>query len=79
MPTKREIQAATLEKFIDGWKKWTPADFLESFSDNCTQTTLPFKSGTGNPKSKVELERLFPILMGTLSNFEVSPRNDLDI
>ncbi|RMZ66352.1 hypothetical protein GMOD_00005490 [Pyrenophora seminiperda CCB06] len=72
MPAPVEVQAATLEKFIEGWKGWTPEGFLASFADNCTQITLPFRNGDGKPKTKAELVGLFPILMSTLSNFKVS-------
>lgn len=72
MPTSAEVQAATLKKFIEGWRSWVPQNMLTAMSESCTQTTLPFRCGTGNPKPKAELEKLFPILMSTLTNFEVS-------
>lgn len=73
MHASAEVQAATLEKFIDGWSKWTPDDFLASWSENCTQTALPF--GSGSPThSRAELEHLFPKLMSTLTNFQVNER-----
>lgn len=65
-----EKQAATLQEFIEGWRKWTPEAFLPTFSADCTQTALPFNSGK-HTRSRKDLERLFPVLMTTLSNFEV--------
>jgi hypothetical protein len=71
MPASAEVQAATLEKWIEGWRSWVPQNMLATMSEDCTQITLPFRSGTGDPKPKAQLEKLFPILMSTLTNFQV--------
>ena len=71
MPTAAEIQAAALERFIEGWSGWTPDGFLASWSDGCTQTTLPFSSGM-KIRTRKDVEVLFPKLMSMLTNFQVS-------
>jgi hypothetical protein len=70
MPAPAETQTATLNKFIDGWKGWTPDGFLASWSEDCAQVTLPFSSGVA-PRTRAITEELFPKLMSILTNFEV--------
>ena len=71
-----EVQAATLEKFIVGWRKWTSDDFLASWSQDCTQRALPFKPDQ-LARPRVELEPLFGMLMSTLTNFRVGENSCL--
>ena len=71
MSATAEIQAATLQEFIQGWRKFTPEDFLVSWSNDCTQMALPL-SPEKPVRSRPELEHLFPILMSTLTNFQAS-------
>ncbi len=73
MPSSAEVQAATLEKFIEGWRKWTPEGFLDSWSEDCTQQNLPFSSNVP-VKTRADAEKLFPILMSLMTNFQVSGR-----
>ena len=74
--TQAAKQAATLEKFIKGWAKWTPESFLESWADGCTQQNLPF-SYKSEVKTRDTVEKLFPVLMSILTNFEVRPEHSL--
>lgn len=71
MPAAPEVQRATLERFIQGWSGWTPDGFLANWSDDCTQTTLPFTSGVPI-RTRAHTVVLFPKLMSTLTNFQVS-------
>ena len=71
MPAAAEIQAATLEQFIKGWSGWTPDGFLASWSDDCTQITLPFSSGMKH-RTRKDTQVLFPKLMSILTHFQVS-------
>ncbi|KAK3327032.1 hypothetical protein B0T19DRAFT_399941 [Cercophora scortea] len=64
------IQAAKLEKFIEGWAGWTPDGFLSTWSSTCSQITLPFSSNVP-PRDRPHVEHLFPILMSIFTNFEV--------
>lgn len=71
MPASAKIQAETLDQFVAGWKSWNPDNFLATWSKDCTQHTLPFSSGIA-PRTRADTERIFPILMSTLTNFQVS-------
>ena len=70
MPAATEVQAATLEKFIKRWGEWTP-DFLSSWSDDLTFTTLPFSYGKPT-RSREQLEPRYLLLISTLTNYQVS-------
>lgn len=79
--TAREIQAATLHRYIDGWIGWTVDGFLASWSEDCTQQALPFSSGKP-PLSRAQAEQLFPHLMSVMTDFKVyfpTPALDIDI
>ncbi|GIJ84898.1 hypothetical protein Asppvi_003749 [Aspergillus pseudoviridinutans] len=68
MPAPAEVQATTLEKFIQGWAGWAPDGFLANWSEDCTQKTLPFSSGVP-VRTCPDTEQLFPVLMFLVSNF----------
>lgn len=70
MPAATEVQAATLERFIKAWGEWTP-DFLSSWSDDLTFTTLPFSYGKPT-RSREQLEPRYLLLISTLTNYQVS-------
>jgi len=70
MPAPPEVQAATLERFIQSWIEWTPEGFLATWSEDCTQRTLPF-SFDAPIRDRAHVEKYFPILMSILSNFKV--------
>jgi hypothetical protein len=70
MPAPAEVQAATLKKFIQGWSKWTPEDFLATWSDDLTFTTLPFSYGKPT-RERAQLEPRYLMLMSTLTNYKV--------
>jgi hypothetical protein len=76
MPAPAEVQAATLEKFIQGWAGWTPDGFLANWSEDCTQKTLPFSSEVP-VRTRPDTEQLFPVLMSLMSNFTV--RNEASV
>jgi hypothetical protein len=42
MPAPAQVQAATLERFVDAWKRWNADDMIAVFADDFTQVTLPF-------------------------------------
>jgi hypothetical protein len=70
MPAPAEIQAETLNKFIEKWRGWTADGFLSTWTDDCTQKTLPFSSNVPL-RTRADTETLFPVLMGLMSNFQV--------
>ncbi|KUL89561.1 hypothetical protein ZTR_04319 [Talaromyces verruculosus] len=65
-----EAQAATLAKFIEGWKKFTPESWTETWADDCTQNFLPFTMGVP-PRTKPEALKLLPSLLGVLHNYKL--------
>jgi len=71
MPAPAHIQAATLEKFIAGWKKWTPEDWMATWSADCKQRMLPFSLGVPL-RSRAEVQVILPKLMEILTNYEAS-------
>ncbi|KAF2209151.1 hypothetical protein CERZMDRAFT_87127 [Cercospora zeae-maydis SCOH1-5] len=70
MPASATIQAATLERFIQGWKEWTPEGMMEVMSAGYTQRTLPFSLGHP-PRSKPEVEFMLPKLMEMVTNYKL--------
>ncbi|KUI60106.1 hypothetical protein VP1G_11165 [Cytospora mali] len=70
MPAPAHIQAATLDRFIAGWKKWTPEDYLATWSDDCTQQLMPFSLGVP-ARSRAEVNVFLPKLMTVLTNYEL--------
>jgi hypothetical protein len=70
MPASAEVQEATLNKFIAGWKEWTPEAWMATWSDDCTQKTLPFTLGIP-ARTLPEVKFMLPKLMGILKNYEV--------
>ncbi|KAG6358774.1 hypothetical protein INS49_012293 [Diaporthe citri] len=74
MPAPAEVQAATLDEFIKGWEGWTPRGFLDTWSNSCTQKTLPFSANVPT-RTKDHTEHLFPILMSLLTDFQLTVHN----
>nr|A0A4P8DJV0.1 RecName: Full=Monooxygenase dmxR10; AltName: Full=Dimeric xanthone biosynthesis cluster protein R10 [Cryptosporiopsis sp. 8999]QCL09101.1 DmxR10 [Cryptosporiopsis sp. 8999] len=70
MPGPAETQAATLAKFIEGWKTFTPEAWTETWTDDCTQNFLPFTMGVP-PRTKPEVLKLLPSLLGVLHNYKL--------
>ncbi|MCJ1251525.1 Monooxygenase AgnL5 [Trapelia coarctata] len=71
MPAPAHIQASTLESFIEAWKRWSAQDMLAVFSDNFTQTTMPFALGIP-VRSKSEVEAVLPKLIQTVTNYKLT-------
>ncbi|CZR68583.1 uncharacterized protein PAC_18482 [Phialocephala subalpina] len=71
MPAPAHIQAATLDKFIAGWKKWIPEDWMATWSDDCKQRVLPFSLGLPT-KSRADVQAILPKLMEILTNYELN-------
>jgi hypothetical protein len=71
MPAPAETQTATIEKFIEGWKTKDPGAWTTNWTDDCTNTILPFSmKHPGWSKQDVEKVHL-PRLFTTLSNWKV--------
>lgn len=71
MPAPAAIQKATLDKYIEGWKAWTPEKSLETWSDDVTFKTLPFSAGKPI-RTRQQLEPRYVMLIENLTNFQAS-------
>ncbi|KAG0650224.1 Monoogygenase [Hyphodiscus hymeniophilus] len=71
MSSSAETQQVTLDKFIAGWKNWKAEDMIADWSDECTQTVLPFSLGHA-PRTRAEVAFTLPKLMGIVSNHELT-------
>jgi hypothetical protein len=70
MPSLAE-QEATLNQFIQGWKKWSTEEMLASWAETATQKALPFS--LGHPaRTRAQVEETLPILQRAVTNYEVS-------
>ncbi|KAL9111227.1 MAG: hypothetical protein Q9227_004305 [Pyrenula ochraceoflavens] len=69
MPAPASIQVATLDKFIEGWKKWTYEDMTATWSDDCKQRMRPFTMGVP-ARSRAEVAHVLPTLISVLKNYK---------
>jgi hypothetical protein len=70
MTASRDVQAATLQKFIDGWKKWNAEEWMATFADHFTQITLPFQLGVPT-RTRTQVDQILPALIATVQSYEV--------
>jgi hypothetical protein len=75
MPAPAEVQAATLHKFIAGWKEFTPESWMATWSEDCTQKMLPLSLGIP-ARSRTEVLGILPKLIGILKNYKVGNLRD---
>lgn len=78
MSNSASAQAATLQRFLDAWKKWDAAGMLATFSDDFTQVTLPLALGIP-PRPRAEVEAVFPALVATVKSYEVGYLHSISI
>ena len=71
MPAQAYIQAATLNRFLDAWKKWDATEWLATFADDFEQVSLPFSMGLP-ARTRAEVDMVLPKLMATVTNYQVS-------
>jgi hypothetical protein len=76
MPAPAHIQAATLQKFLAGWKKFTAEEWMATWSAESRQQILPFSLGVPS-RSREEVQQVLPKLIGVLKNYEVGDTNFL--
>ncbi|KAJ5600238.1 hypothetical protein N7450_001305 [Penicillium hetheringtonii] len=70
MPSPAHIQAATLQKFLAGWKKFTAEEWMATWSTDSRQKLLPFSLGVPS-RSRTEVQQVLPKLIGVLNNYEM--------
>lgn len=71
MPAPAHVQAATLNKFLEAWKKWDASEWLATFSSDFEQVSLPFSMGMP-ARSRAEVDLILPKLMESVTNYQVS-------
>jgi hypothetical protein len=75
MPASALIQSATLQRFLTAWKEKDVDGTIELWSEDFTQRLLPAALGVPT-KSRSQAEMVYPSLMSSLTNWNVS--NPLD-
>jgi hypothetical protein len=71
MPAPVHIQEATLDKYIEGWRKFSPEEMLSVFSEDCKQQMLPCSLGVP-ARSRAEAQATLPKIAGILTNHQVN-------
>lgn len=71
MPASAEIQRATLDRFIAGWSNWSAAEMVETWTEDCTQVTLPF-SLNHPPRTRAQVEVTLPLVQKVVTGYKVS-------
>lgn len=71
MPAPAHVQRATLDRFIAGWSNWSAAEMVETWTDDCTQVTLPF-SLNHPPRTRAQVEVTLPLVQQVVTGYEVS-------
>ena len=74
MDNPTEVQAATLQRFLEAWKKWDAQEWMAIFADDFTQVTLPFSLGVPN-RTRAQVEVTLPALMAIVKSYEVRETN----
>lgn len=69
-----DLQAQTLERFIEAWQKWSAEDMLECFSSDVQQRSMPLSLGIPARQRK-EVEAVLPKLVQVVDNYKVSSRS----
>ncbi|KAJ9142412.1 hypothetical protein NKR23_g7288 [Pleurostoma richardsiae] len=69
MAATADIQAETLERFIEGWKAWTPESLTLTWSEDFQQRLLPYSLGVP-PRSRAEAAWAVARLVEVLSNYK---------
>ncbi|KAF2232858.1 hypothetical protein EV356DRAFT_517001 [Viridothelium virens] len=74
MSAPADIQAETLARFLNAWKKWSAEDWLNIFADDITQVTMPFALGIPS-RSRAEVEQTLPALVAAVQSYELTIHN----
>lgn len=70
MAPSASTQAATLERFLDAWKRWDASAWLATFADDFTQVTLPFGMKVPS-RDRTQVEQVLPKLMKVVQDYKV--------
>nr|POE70858.1 hypothetical protein CFP56_74310 [Quercus suber] len=70
MPAPADVQAATLQTFMDAWTRWDATEYLNVLDRDFTQVMMPCNMEIP-PRSLAEVKQVLPTLMGIVKNFDV--------
>ncbi|KAK7942448.1 uncharacterized protein PG986_011561 [Apiospora aurea] len=70
MSAPAEVQAKTLNRFLDAWKAQDVGSTIDLWSEDFKQRLLPYSLGAA-AKSKAEAAVIYPILTSNLSNWKL--------
>ncbi|KAL2194790.1 hypothetical protein P885DRAFT_42316 [Corynascus similis CBS 632.67] len=71
MAPSASTQAATLERFLDAWKRWDASAWLATFADDFTQVTLPFGMKVPS-RDRTQVEQVLPKLMKVVQDYKLT-------
>ncbi|KAF5131503.1 hypothetical protein MHUMG1_07654 [Metarhizium humberi] len=71
MPAPAEVQAATIDKFIEGWGTNNPEAWVQLWTDDCTNKILPFSLGAPPMSKDTVVSKALPKLFGNLANWKL--------
>jgi hypothetical protein len=73
MDTSEVAQAATLQRFIDAWKRWSAEDTISLFaeSEDFRQVTMPFQMHVPE-RTRSEVQQTLPYVVRAVNNYDVS-------
>ncbi|KAK5075030.1 hypothetical protein LTS08_001887 [Lithohypha guttulata] len=74
MSGSNQTQRNTLETFIQGWRGWTPEGMMATFSDDCTQSALPFTMHQPQ-RNMQDIKAALPKLIRVVDNYELKIHN----
>lgn len=68
-----EVQEATLQRFIDAWKRWNAEEMISVFDEgqDFRQVTMPFQMNV-KERTRSEVQKTLPYVVRAVSNYEVS-------
>ncbi|KAK8068762.1 hypothetical protein PG994_005378 [Apiospora phragmitis] len=70
MTSPAEVQAATLNKFLDAWRTQDVGTTIELWSEEFKQRLLPYSLGAA-VRSRAEAAGIYPILTSSLTNWKL--------
>ncbi|KAK3382219.1 hypothetical protein B0T24DRAFT_714344 [Lasiosphaeria ovina] len=70
MPAAADVQAATLDRFLESWKDQNARATIDLWSDDFKQRLLPLSLGTP-VHSRAAAEAIYPKLVDNLTNWEL--------
>ncbi|KAK6858845.1 hypothetical protein PG995_004698 [Apiospora arundinis] len=70
MASLAQVQADTLDKFLEAWKNQEAQKTIDLWSENFMQRLLPYSLGAA-VQSRAQAEGIYPVLTSSLSNWKL--------